>query len=187
MDGTEKLKFKMVILGDASVGKTSLVHHFCEGFFRESYLSTIGVAFLTKTIDLEYDGRSVNIVLQLWDIGGQSIFQSIRKNYLKGAQSAFILWDVTNRSSLLHIDGWIAELRGALNVKDLTKVPILVIGNKIDLNHDERLKEKANEFLKNQFKIPIATTYASAKTGEGMVEAFKSITKAMMDLIYRGK
>jgi len=184
MDNTEKLKFKMVILGDASVGKTSLIHHYCEGFFRESYLSTIGVAFLTKTIDLQYKSRSVNIVLQLWDIGGQSIFQSIRKNYLKGSQGAFILWDVTNRSSLLHIEGWIDELRGALNTKDLSKVPMLVIGNKIDLNHDERLKEKANDFLKNQFRIPIPTTYTSARTGEGMNEAFELITRAMMSLIY---
>ncbi len=185
MENTEKLKFKMVILGDASVGKTSLVHHFCEGYFRESYLSTIGVAFLTKTIDLEYDGRSVNIVLQLWDIGGQSIFQSIRKNYLKGSQSALIVYDVTNRSSLLHIGGWIDELRGALNVKNLSKVPILVIGNKIDLIHDERIKERADDFLKKQFRIPIPTTYTSAKTGAGMNEAFESITRAMMNLIYK--
>jgi len=181
MEIVEKLKFKLAVLGDASVGKTSLIHHFCEGYFRESYLATIGVAFLTKTIDTTLkDGRKANITLQIWDIGGQSIFQSIRSNYIKGAQGAFILFDVTSRNSLIHVDDWIGELSKALNIKDLSRIPIIVIGNKIDLDLDQRLKKRALDYLRNQFKFEIPITYTSAKTGEGMNDAFREITELMI-------
>jgi Ras-related protein Rab-1A len=183
-ENVEKLKFKLCVLGDASVGKTSLIHHYCEGYFRESYLSTIGVAFLTKTINTTLDdGRKANIVLQIWDIGGQSIFQSIRSNYIKGAQGAYILFDVTNKNSLIHLDDWINELTKALDIKDLSKIPILIIGNKIDLDFDERLKVRALEYLRNQYSYEIPITYTSAKTGEGMLETFEQITKMMIKTV----
>ena len=183
-DQVEKLKFKLVVLGDASVGKTSLIHSFVEGFFRESYLATIGVAFLTKTIDTKLkDGKDANVVLQIWDIGGQSIFQSIRTNYIKGAQGAFILFDVTNRNSLIHTDDWVSELTKALNIKDLSRIPIIVIGNKIDLDFDQRLKQRAMEYLRKQFSFEIPITYTSAKTREGMNEAFKLITDLMIKTV----
>ncbi len=183
----EKLKFKLCVLGDASVGKTSLIHHFCEGFFRKSYLATIGVAFLTKSIDTTLaNGKNANIVLQIWDIGGQSIFQSIRTNYIKGAQGAFILFDVTSKSSLIHVDDWISELTKALNISDLSKIPMIVIGNKIDLDHDERLKKRASDYLRNQFSYPIPLTYTSAKTGEGMDGSFKDITDLMIKIVMGG-
>ncbi len=184
VENVEKLKFKLCVLGDASVGKTSLIHHFCEGYFRESYLSTIGVAFLTKTIDTTLkDGRKANIVLQIWDIGGQSIFQSIRTNYIKGAQGAFVLFDVTNRSTLIHVDDWIGELTKALNIKDLSRIPLLVIGNKIDLDFEQILKKRALDYLRNQFNYEIPITYTSAKTGEGMNEAFEKITNLMIKIV----
>ncbi|MHA1292316.1 MAG: Rab family GTPase [Promethearchaeota archaeon] len=183
MEQVEKLKFKLCVLGDPSVGKTSLIHSYVDGFFRQSYLSTIGVAFLTKTVNLEIKGKPTNVVLQIWDVGGQSIFSQIRSNYLRGSQGAFILFDVTNKSTLMHIDAWIDELMRALRLKDLSKIPILVIGNKIDLKYDERLKDIAKQYLKNQFNISFPITYTSAKTGEGMIEAFEFITKLMIKTI----
>jgi len=180
----EKLKFKLCVLGAASVGKTSLIHRFVEGFFRESYLATIGVAFLTKTINTTLrNGKKAKIILQIWDIGGQSIFQSIRSNYIKGSQGAFILFDVTNKNSLIHIDDWINELTKALGIQDLKRIPILVIGNKIDLDYDERLKKRALDYLRNQFEYEIPITYTSAKTGLGMNEAFEQITNMMIKIV----
>lgn len=181
MEAVEKLKFKLCVLGDASVGKTSLIHHFCEGFFRESYLSTIGVSFLTKTLEMELDsGKKATCVLQIWDIGGQSIFSKIRQNYLKGSQGAFILFDVTNKNSLLHIDAWMEEYMRATGIKDLNKLPIIIIGNKIDLDFDQQLKARAKKFIKGQYKTELPITYTSAKTGVGMKEAFEHITRLMI-------
>ncbi len=174
------LKFKICVLGDPSVGKTSLIHHFCEGYFKESYLSTIGVAFLTKSMELNQLGRNLKITLQIWDIGGQELFAKLRANYLKGSQGAFIMFDVTSKNSLAHIDAWIEELVHALYIKDLSKFPIVIIGNKIDLPYDLKLKERAAQFLQNQYNISIPITYTSAKSGEGMVETFETLTKTII-------
>lgn len=181
MSSVEKLKFKICVLGDASVGKTSLIHHFCEGYFRESYLSTIGVAFLTKSMDLEYNGKQLNVVLQIWDIGGQDLFSRIRQNYLKGSQGAFVMFDVTNRNTLMHIDAWIDELMRALNIKDIEKIPMIILGNKIDLDYDQRVQRVAENYIENQYNLTIPITYTSAKTGEGMNEAFKDIIIHMIE------
>ncbi len=176
----EKMKFKICVLGDASVGKTSLIHRYVEGQFKESYLATIGVAFLTKTLELSFKGKMTKISLQVWDIAGQSIFSKIRQNYLRGSQGAFILFDVTSKSTLMHVDAWIEELLRALSLKELKNFPLVVLGNKIDLNFDERLKERAKQFLEHQYKTPIPITFTSAKTGQGMEDAFEQITSLMI-------
>jgi small GTP-binding protein len=88
-------KWKIAVLGDSSVGKTSLVRHYCEGAFREDYISTIGVSFLRKEISLE----NHQITLQIWDLGGQNIFSSVRNNYLKGTHGSLILFDLTEKST----------------------------------------------------------------------------------------
>ncbi len=188
MEKVDNYKFKVCVLGDPSVGKTSLIHHYCKGFFEELYLSTIGVEFLTRDFELKLeDGTLTKAVLQLWDIGGQSLFQSIRSNYIKGSNGAFILFDVTNKSSLIHIDDWITELMHSLELDDLLKIPLLIIGNKIDLNFDDGLKERANRFIKNQYNYPIPIIYTSAKTGNGMKEAFNLISKKMIKEVRKNK
>ncbi|MHA1148553.1 MAG: Rab family GTPase [Promethearchaeota archaeon] len=186
MSIAEKLKFKISVLGDPSVGKTSLIHHFCEGFFRESYLATIGVAFLTKNLEIDLsEGKRAQVTLQIWDVGGQSIFSRIRTKYIKGSQGCLCVWDVTNKNSLSHIDAWVEELMQSINITNLQSYPLIIIGNKIDLNYDKRLVERAEQYLQNQFNIKIPTAFTSAKTGVGMNEAFKQITKLMINKIGR--
>ena len=186
MSIAEKLKFKISVLGDPSVGKTSLIHHFCEGFFRESYLATIGVAFLTKNLEIDLnDGKKAKVTLQIWDVGGQSIFSRIRTKYIKGSQGCLCVWDVTNKNSLSHIDAWIEELIQSVNITDLKNYPLIIIGNKIDLDYDKRLVARAQQYLQNQFNIKIKTAFTSAKTGVGMNEAFELITELMIEQIGR--
>lgn len=180
MNVVDQMKFKLCVLGDPSVGKTSLIHHFCEGYFKESYLSTIGVEFLTKKINISIDSREKNALLQIWDIGGQDLFSRLRRSYLKGAQGALILFDVTNKPTLLHIDSWIEEVLRALNLSSVDELPLVIIGNKIDLDFDQRLKEKADKFIKNQFHSKIPIYYTSAKTGTGMQQVFEEITRFMI-------
>jgi small GTP-binding protein len=162
-------KFKIVVGGDPSVGKTSLIRHFCEGYFREAYLSTIGVSFLKKEIKLV----NKDVVLQIWDVGGQQIFQAMRPNYYKGAHGALLLFDVTNVSTLVHCTDWYDEIRRAR-----PKIPIYLCGNKIDLPYDKKDLEMRAESLVT--RLPMNLTWTSAKTGTGMNVMFESIAQDMI-------
>ena len=127
-----------------------------------------------------FRSRKMDIILQLWDIGGQSIFSGIRSKYIKGSQGCLCIWDVSNKNSLLHIDAWIDEMIRAINIKDLSNFPLIIIGNKIDLDYDVKLTGKVEKYLQNQFNVKIPTAFTSAKTGEGMNEAFEHITQLMI-------
>ncbi|HMF34462.1 MAG TPA: Rab family GTPase [Candidatus Lokiarchaeia archaeon] len=162
-------KFKIVVGGDASVGKTSLIRHYCEGYFKDAYLSTIGVSFLKKEIQLE----DKNIILQIWDVGGQQIFQSVRPNYYKGAHGALILFDVSNLSTLVHTTDWYQEIRTARK-----NIPIYLVGNKIDLDYDKEDIESRAENLVG--RMPMKLSWTSARTGERMNTVFEEIALDMI-------
>ncbi len=151
------------------MGKTSLIRHFCEGYFREAYLSTIGVSFLKKELKL----GDKDIVLQIWDVGGQQIFQAMRPNYYKGAHGALLLFDVTNVSTLVHCADWYDEIRHAR-----PKIPIYICGNKIDLPYDKKDLEMRAMSLAT--RLPMNVMWTSAKTGTGMNVVFESIAKDMI-------
>ncbi|OLS14672.1 MAG: small GTP-binding protein [Promethearchaeota archaeon CR_4] len=159
-------RFKIVVSGDPSVGKTTLIRHFCEGFFRQAYLSTIGVSFLKKEIDLGDD----KVAFSIWDVGGQQIFQNIRPTYYKGAHGALILFDVTNISTLAHATDWVEEIHIALR-----KIPIYLVGNKIDLPYDKANVEMGAKNLAN--RLIMKSWWTSAKTGDGMNDLFESIAR----------
>lgn len=162
-------KWKISVLGDSSVGKTSLVRHFCEGFFREDYISTIGVSFLRKEIKL----GEHNVTLQIWDLGGQTIFSNIRNNYLKGTHGALILFDLTEKSTLAHTQQWVEEV-----VNTVGKIPLIIIGNKSDLPYKDKMIEKADQMAKD---LGAFFYKASAKTGENMNQIFEKLSQLIYD------
>ncbi len=164
-------KWKVCILGDASVGKTSLVRHYCEGFFKENYISTIGVSFLRKEVILT-DGTKV--ILQLWDLGGQTMFSTIRQNYLKGTNGALILFDLTQKKTLSHVNNWIEDV-----LRGVGTIPMMVIGNKSDLEYSKSIVEKAQRLCES-IDVPLYLT--SAKTGDNMNEIFEIISKKMIEI-----
>lgn len=163
-------KWKVSILGDPSVGKTSLVRHYCEGYFKENYLSTIGVSFLRKEVNI--DGNQ--ITLQLWDLGGQSIFGGqLRENYLRGSHGVLILFDLTAPATFAHVQQWYDEVSGVC-----PKIPTIIIGNKSDLPYKDNIKTKS-EKLSQTLSAPFFQT--SAKTGDKMIDVFEKITRMIME------
>jgi small GTP-binding protein len=162
-------KWKICVLGDSSVGKTSLVRHFCEGSFKEDYISTIGVSFLRKEVKLGDN----QVTLQIWDLGGQTIFSSVRSNYLKGTHGALVLFDLTEKSTLAHVQQWYDEVVGVTGV-----VPMIIVGNKMDLPFKDKIIERA-EALAADLKIPFYK--ASAKTGDNMNSVFMKLAEKIYE------
>ncbi|MFX1298809.1 MAG: Rab family GTPase [Promethearchaeota archaeon] len=164
---------KIVLLGEANVGKTSLLYRWIENKFRENYKSTLGVNLLKKDMNIKEYG---NISAQIWDLGGQESFKSLRRLYLEGANGALVLYDMTNRESYEKLDEWIQSFK-----KDRENEPIILIGNKSDLKDKIKIKEKeAREFAKRNNMDIIIT---SAKTGENVEKSFIELTTKILKKI----
>jgi len=162
---------KVCLLGEAAVGKTSLVYRFIENKFRDNYKSTLGVNLLKKDMVLDdYGGVSA----QIWDLGGQESFRSLRKLYLEGANGAFVIFDTTKRKTFDKLDEWIQSFKESRGNR-----PLLLIGNKIDLDDKRKVEEsEAKEYAeKNSMKL----IFTSAKTGENVEVAFKELVKTILD------
>ena len=162
---------KIVLLGSAGVGKTSLVYQFMEKKFRDNYKQTLGVNLLKK--DMHVDGYG-DVSAQIWDLGGQEPFKALRKLYLEGANGGLVIFDLTERKSFDELHEWIESFKNARGEQ-----PLLLIGNKSDLGNTIKIKEKeAGNFAKNNNMELIST---SAKTGQNVEEVFIKLTKRILD------
>lgn len=123
-------KYKLVFLGDQSVGKTSIITRFMYDNFDRNYQATIGIDFLSKTMYLE--DRTVR--LQLWDTAGQERFRSLIPSYIRDSSVAVIVYDVTDRVSFLNTTKWVEDVRSERG----SDVVICLVGNKTDLGNDKR-------------------------------------------------
>ncbi|XP_022701373.1 ras and EF-hand domain-containing protein-like isoform X2 [Varroa jacobsoni] len=118
--------FKVVIVGDSAVGKSSLINRFCRGHFVSSFNATIGVDFQVKSVIVE--GRSV--ALQLWDTAGQEKFRAITQQYFRKADGVIIVYDVTSEESFKNVRAWISTLQDGTT----DKVTVMIVGNKADMD-----------------------------------------------------
>ena len=121
--------FKILLLGDASVGKTSFTKRYCYNIFNPSERLTIGVDFHVKTIEL----NNKTIKLQIWDVGGEERFRFLLPTYCLGANAAFLLYDTTRPATLDNIPEWTSIVR-----QKGGKIPIMLVGSKIDLEKTQR-------------------------------------------------
>ena len=166
------LIFKILLVGDASVGKTSLIYRFINNKFLNSYSSTIGVDYQTKI----YDHKGYKIKLQIWDTAGQERFHSITSNYFKGADGILFVYDITNINSFKGVKNWIKESEDYNN-----NIQKILLGNKSDLDDSREAKKEDVEIFCNEKKIDFFET--SAKTNFNLDEAFKRMIK----LIFKNK
>ncbi|MFX0082335.1 MAG: GTP-binding protein [Candidatus Hodarchaeota archaeon] len=155
---------KIVVVGSEAVGKSSLVEMYREGIFEEIYKPTIGISIKEKKLQISKD---FNLFLYLLDLGGLKSFAKIRKFYYNYSNAVLILFDYTKTETFNNISDWIEELRKFIKNKS---IPVVLIGNKIDLvENREEIRIKA-ENLAEQYNIPFFET--SAYTGEGIDELF---------------
>jgi len=169
--------FKIIIVGPAAVGKTSILERFIYNHFSENYKLTIGVNFLSKIVDLIGNGI---VKLSIWDIGGQERFEMLRTDFYKGASGAVLVFDLTRMETYNAIEKWLNEVKHYAG-----KVPFILIGNKADLlEHFVRVveKEEAEEFARTHNSTYIET---SAKTGKNVEEAFNEFSQMLVDSIIK--
>ena len=164
-------RFKVLLLGEGSVGKTSLLYQFVKGKFSSNYQITIGANFLSKDVQFSKKNEA-NLVI--WDIAGQyAKFERFHKQFYKNANGALIVFDLTRPKTFDAVDKWHSEMEEILG-KD---VPFVLIGNKADLIGDfnREIDVKASQdYAESRGSIYIET---SAKTGENVEDAFLQLTR----------
>ncbi|KAL5254187.1 hypothetical protein ACHWQZ_G013827 [Mnemiopsis leidyi] len=172
-------KFKVVFLGEQSVGKTSLITRFMYDSFDTTYQATIGIDFLSKTMYLE--DRTVR--LQLWDTAGQERFRSLIPSYIRDSTVAVVVYDITNASSFQQVNKWIDDVRTERG----HDVIIMLVGNKTDLADKRQVPIDEGEKKSQDLNVMFIET--SAKAGYNVKQLFKRIAAALpgMDSGNEGK
>ncbi len=169
---------KICLVGDFSVGKTSLIRRFVDGQFSDEYLSTVGVKLSRKRVTtLATDAQiSKEVELLIWDIEGQTQFKAIAPSYLQGAKGAIIVADVKRKETITHVQDHL-DLFFKINAKGW----VIVALNKIDLlPPDQQADLIARCTFEQQHRQVIATYSTSAKTGEAVQTIFESLATVML-------
>ncbi|KAH8273759.1 ras-related protein Rab-35 [Drosophila bipectinata] len=161
--------FKLLIIGDSGVGKSSLLIRFSDDTFSGSYITTIGVDFKIRTVDI----GGLRVKLQIWDTAGQERFRTITSTYYRGTHGVIVVYDVTNGESFANVRRWLEEIQNNCDV-----VNKVLVGNKND-DPDRKvvITEDAQRFAK-QMDIELFET--SAKDNINVDEMFLSITKQVL-------
>lgn len=162
--------FKIMVLGEPAVGKTSLIRRFVENRFTEDYLSTIGVDFLKKNV--KYDDAEVTLVL--WDVAGQAKYANFKRHYYQGANFFIIVCDVTRKLTYLSISRWLKDAQIILG----EAVNFTIFANKVDLV-DQREVEDYEDYKNAEGLVEIIET--SAKTGHNVDASFIKLAKFLVE------
>ncbi|XP_010901312.1 ras-related protein Rab-41 isoform X1 [Esox lucius] len=167
--GNPLRKFKLVFLGEQSVGKTSLITRFMYDSFDNTYQATIGIDFLSKTMYLE--DRTIR--LQLWDTAGQERFRSLIPSYIRDSAAAVVVYDIANLNSFQQTSKWIDDVRTERG----GDVIIMLVGNKTDLADKRQVSVEAAERKARELNVMYIET--SAKAGYNVKQLFRRVAAAL--------
>ena len=166
----DDISLKILILGDSSVGKTTLLLKYVDGYFPTVYVATIGVEYKIKRINI----NGIDISLQIWDTAGQERFRGITKNFMKGADGIIYVYDITKKSSFESLKNWIFQSEEA--TEGFKKI---IIGNKIDLEKERQItNESLNKFCQSR---NIKGMEVSAKNDVNVNECFETLAKLIIE------
>ncbi|XP_042240795.1 ras-related protein Rab-7L1-like isoform X2 [Homarus americanus] len=171
---TERL-FKVIIIGDPTVGKTSFVQRYVQDSFRRDYKGTVGVDFALKILKWS---ESETIKLQLWDIAGQERFTWMTRVYYKDAQGCIIMFDLTNRNSFLNTLKWKKDVDSKCTLDDGSPIPCMLLANKCDLPH-RQVDQLEIEKLYKEHNFT-GWTETSAKEGLMVTDSMRFLVDVMM-------
>jgi len=169
------MKVKVCFIGDAGVGKTSLIKRYVLDVFDDRYIATIGTKVTKKIVDVEGKEGQAKVMMLVWDIMGQKGFRELlREAYFFGAHGAIAVCDMTNKETLEELRYWIKALTDVAG-----DVPIVFAGNKADLENEQVVKELDLKDLASKYKSQAFLT--SAKTGQNVEAMFKGLALAISE------
>lgn len=168
--------FKITVVGDGEVGKTSLIRRYTSASFKMDYIKTLGAQF--STYNEEIDGLKCK--LSLWDIAGQDDHHYLRPTFYKGSRGAIVAFSLEDsdhgKTSFDHVDEWFHSIKNVCG-----DIPIVLFGNKVDLVDENKLDEE--KVLKLVKKLGFLGYFkTSAKTGSGVIKAFHTLIKDIIKL-----
>ncbi|MFX1304691.1 MAG: Rab family GTPase [Promethearchaeota archaeon] len=170
---SEKYRFKIVIIGDGGVGKTSLIQKFTQGIFQKDYTKTIGA--LISEYDKKFDEDEIRLIF--WDIAGQDDFYFLRPSFYKASQGAIIVYSLEENNlgkrSFANVKKWHEDAK-----KFCGDIPVVIFANKVDLIKEDSLNESEIQEIVNKRNF-LGYYITSAKTGQGVYEAFNSLIEKL--------
>jgi small GTP-binding protein len=174
-ESSRKFQFKITIIGDGEVGKTSLIKKFTKGSFRKDYIKTIGAQF--SIYEKIVDGDIIRLLL--WDIAGQDQFNFLRASFFKNSNASIIVYSLEpnkiGEDSFSHVQDWDTDIK-----KYCGEIPRVIFANKVDLIEEENISHVSLKEMAEK-KNFLGYYITSAKTGKGVIEAFN----ALIDILYK--
>ena len=160
--------YKVLLLGDSTVGKTCVLLKYTDKIFQETHMMTIGLDYRLKVMQLQ-SGKEIK--LQIWDTAGQDRFRSITKNYYKGSHGIILIYDVTSLKTFENVKSWVSQIHEEIS----DKVVIYLVANKIDMDDLRKVTKEEGKKLAEELDVPFVET--SAKTGENIDYIFSDISE----------
>ncbi|HYU06246.1 MAG TPA: Rab family GTPase [Thermoplasmata archaeon] len=171
--GQKHVKVKVCLVGDVAVGKTSLIKRYVQDAFEDRYIATVGTKVTKKTVDVMWRGANASLDMMVWDIMGEKGFRALlRDAYFEGSHGVIAVCDMTRKDTFYDLSNWVQMIR-----KQVGNVPIVFLGNKFDLK--ERLVVSEEELARMGTIHNAKHFVTSAKTGQGVNEAFKVLGDAI--------
>ena len=167
---SDEVILKFLILGDITVGKTTLLLKYIDNFTPEIYISTLGVDYKTKNIVF----NGIKVSLQIWDTAGQERYKVITKSFVKGTDGIIFMYDITQKESFINIKKWIEETEGE-NPGEAKKI---IVGNKIDKEEDRQVTDEMKEKLSKEVDIDLIEV--SAKKGIDVDKVFDILAEKIL-------
>lgn len=168
---SRRARFKVVLLGEGRVGKTSIFYRYIKDNFDDGQASTLEASFLSKRVNI--NGKTVT--LNVWDTAGQERYHSLGPIYYRDADAACLVYDITDLQSFERVKNWVKELRKIVG----KNIVIYLAGNKVDLEHKRNVNEKeAKDYAKT---IGAKHHGTSAKSGKGIEEIFFNMAKQLLE------
>ena len=170
---------KVILVGDGAVGKTTLIHRFCDETFKKTYLATVGVDITTKAVDVGSD----TYTFVFWDVSGQEKFKAQRAVFYKGTNGVIMVCDCTSLATVETLPNWKSEVERACGI-----LPIVLLVNKVDLESERKVLSEHISRVRKALGIPQEMIFeTSALDGKNVDTAFFRLGETMLSIIKSGK